>query len=201
MRPPRWWLGHGLTAAPSPDSPFCKLHQDSEELGRFFLGVETYQLNFLKRTNMYIIIYKKKKTKKKCRYLNTLGKFMHAYSVFPPERWMCSIQDTKWQKPHWNDRSSSIPAREQVVPSLAKSGVSHVSDRACGWHGAAGAVFVSLGGHARGSRVRNKPCPGRHLLTPVPPSCTALFLHSYKTQTKNPPSCFIYKCVFLYFWL
>lgn len=54
-------MGHGLTAAPSPASPFYRLHHDSEELGRFFPGVETYQLNFLKRTNMYIIIYKKKK--------------------------------------------------------------------------------------------------------------------------------------------
>lgn len=41
---------------------------------------------------MYILIYKEKK-KKKYRYLNTLGKFVHVYSVFSPARWMCSIRD------------------------------------------------------------------------------------------------------------
>lgn len=43
------------------------------------------------------------------------------------------------------DRCSSSPPRVQVVPSLGKPGVSHVSDGACEGHGAAGAVLMSHG--------------------------------------------------------
>lgn len=51
----------------------------------------------------------------KCRYLNPLGKFMHVYSVFPPARWMCSIQDTINDKSliEMIDRSSSSPRERE----------------------------------------------------------------------------------------
>lgn len=88
------------------------------------------------------------------------------------------------------DRSSSSPPREQVVPSLGKSGVSHVSDRACEWHGAAGAVSVSLGGHAGqppSEQAMSAPRSGQappHPCSPLP--ALPFSFTPLKHKQKNP---------------
>lgn len=91
---------------------------------------------------MYITIYK---IKIKYRYLNTSGRFMHVYGVSPaPPRWMWSIQDTKWQKPHWKYQTGLLAAAEQVLPSPGKTGVTHISEGASRRRqGVPGAVSVS----------------------------------------------------------
>lgn len=105
------------------------------------------------------------------------------------------------------DRSSSSPPREQVVPSLGKSGVSRVSDGACGRRGAAEAVLVSHG-DARGqprpeqgtsARAALLPrAPGRPLLTLFPLPALPFSFTPLKHQQKYPSALFINACFYTF---